>query len=42
MTAAVGDTTFLANYLVDAKLYAVVVPPDPTGTVPLQEFIATF
>jgi len=35
--AAVGDTSFLANYLINARLYAVVVPPGAE-----QEFVATF
>jgi hypothetical protein len=34
---AVGDTTFLANYLINTKVYAVVVPPGGD-----QEFVATF
>jgi hypothetical protein len=34
----VGDTTFLANYLINTKVYAVVVPPGNND----QEFIATF
>src|SRR5262245_61260734 len=34
---AVGDTTFLANYLINTKVYAVVVPPGGE-----QEFVATF
>jgi hypothetical protein len=34
---AVGDTEFLANYLINTKVYAVVVPPGGD-----QEFVATF
>lgn len=37
LSSAFGDTSFLANYLINTKVYAVVVPPggDP-------EFVATF
>jgi hypothetical protein len=41
-TATIGDTTFLANYLINTKLYAVVMPPNPEGTASDQEFVATF
>lgn len=37
MTAAVGDTSFIANYLINTKVYAVVVPSGGD-----QEFVATF
>lgn len=36
----VGDSTFLANYFINTKLYAVVMPPDFNSSD--QEFIATF
>jgi hypothetical protein len=39
-TATVGDTSFLANYLINTKLYAVVLPPDANAND--QEFVATF
>lgn len=37
MTAAIGDSTFIANYLINTKVYAVVVDPGAD-----QEFVATF
>jgi hypothetical protein len=38
MTTAQSDLTFLANYLINARVYGVVVPPDAIGS----EFFATF
>ncbi len=37
MTPAIGDTTFLKNYLISTRVYGVVVPP---GNPP--EFLATY
>lgn len=37
MTTAIGDSTFLANYLINTKVYAVVVPSGQDA-----EFVATF
>jgi hypothetical protein len=38
----IGDTTLLANYLINTKLYAVVMPPDQLINGGVQEFVATF